>query len=368
MNMDRIPIAKPVLGEEEIEAVVRVLKSGRLTRGEETRLFEKEFAEYVGCKHAITVMNGTVALEAMLKAIGVKGGDEVIVPDLTFIATANSVLNVGGKPVFADVKEDTVTIDPESVKEKITRKTKAIIAVHLYGHPADMRELAEIAADHRIFLLEDAAQSHGASINGRKTGCLGNAAAFSFYATKNMMTGEGGMVTTNDDGIAERLRKIRCHGETERYVSDFPGSNLHMTEMQAAIGRIQLRKLDELNEKRRMNAEYYDNELGKINGIVTPVEKPGYRHVYHQYVIKVEEEHRDRLRSHLESSGVSTAIHYPIPLHEQPLYKKLGYPQNQNPVAKDLSKRVLSIPVHPSLTKKQLEYIVASVKSYFTLL
>jgi perosamine synthetase len=363
--MDRIPIAKPVLGEEEIEAVTKVLKSGRLTRGEETRMFEKEFAEYVGCKHAVTVMNGTVALEAMLKAIGIRSGDEVIVPDLTFIATANSVLNVGGKPVFADVKEDTVTLDPESVKEKITERTKAIIAVHLYGHPADMKELEEIATDYNIILVEDAAQSHGASINGRKTGCLGVAAAFSFYATKNMMTGEGGMVTTNDDKIAERLRKIRCHGETERYVSDYPGSNLHMTEMQAAIGRIQLRKLDQFNERRRRNAQYFNNQLGKINGITTPLEKPGYFHVYHQYVIKVDNYHRDKLKEHLEAYGISTAIHYPIPLHEQPLYKKLGYPQNQNPVAKSLSKRVLSIPVHPSLTQKQLKYIVATVKSYF---
>ncbi len=363
--MIRIPIAKPYITDDEIEAVVRVLKSGRLTRGEETKLFEKEFADYIGARYAVAVMNGTVALEASLKAVGIKQGDEVIVPDLTFIATANSVLNTGAKPVFADVDEKTVTISPDSIMEKISKKTKAIIPVHLYGHPADMKAIKEIADDHRLTIIEDAAQSHGASYNGRKTGSLGDIAAFSFYATKNMMTGEGGMIVTNDEMLYKRLLKIRCHGEIERYVSDYPGTNLHMTEMQAAIGRVQLRKLDMMNKKRRAIASMYNEAFSRINEIETPVEREGCIHVYHQYVIKVPESDRDELSRFLISRGIATAIHYPLPLHLQPLYKHLGYEPKQNPTAIELSKKLLSIPVHPLLTGKEVEFIITTITSFF---
>ncbi len=361
----KIPIAKPIITDEEIQAVINVLKSGILTRGPETRRFEQEYAEYIGTKYAVTVMNGTIALEASLKAMGIGPGDEVIVPDFSFIATANAVLNVGAKPVFADITEDTMTLDPDSFNEKITGKTKAVIPVHLFGHPADMNAINEIAIDHNIMVLEDAAQSHGAMINGVKTGSLGHAGAFSLYATKNMMTGEGGVITTSIEAIHERLLKLRKHGETKRYVSETLGSNLHMTEMQAAIGRIQLRKLDSLNNKRRKNAEKYNKELSKIKEITIPQEKQGYYHVYHQYVIKVPVEDRDKLYEHLRQQGIGVAIHYPIPLHEHPIYKALGYPENQNPTARELSKKVLSLPVHPLLTNQEIEYVINKVKEYY---
>ncbi|AFH43224.1 MULTISPECIES: DegT/DnrJ/EryC1/StrS family aminotransferase [Fervidicoccus] len=361
----KIPISKPIIEQDEIDAVIEVLKSGMLTRGKNTELFEKEFASYIGTKYAVTVTNGTVALEAALKALGVGEGDEVIVPDFTFIATANAVVNVGGRPVFADIDERTYCIDPESVNEKITNRTRAIIPVHLFGHMADMNSINEIAIDNKLVVLEDSAQAHGAEMNGVKAGSIGHASAFSFYATKNMMTGEGGMVTTNLDAVYEFLVKWKKHGEAKRYLSDTLGTNLSMTEMQAAIGRVQLKKLDRFNEIRRQNAAYFTKELSKVKEIKTPVELPGYKHVYHQYVIRVPAEDRDKLIEHLNKLGIGTAIHYPYPLHIQPIYKAMGYPEKQNPVSLEVSKEVLSIPVHPLLSKSDLEYIVKGILSYF---
>lgn len=363
--MIKIPISKPLIGEEEIEAVVSVLKSGILTRGQQTELFEKEFASYIGTKFAVSVMNGTIALEAALKALGVGPGDEVIVPDFTFIATANAVINVGARPVFADIDERTYCIDPESVNERITRKTKAIIPVHLFGHMADMDAINEIAQDNRLLVLEDSAQAHGAEFRGAKAGSLGNASAFSFYATKNMMTGEGGMVTTNSEPVYEILIKLRKHGETKRYLSETFGSNLFMTEMQAALGRVQLKKLDMFNNKRRQNASYLNEKLSKVSEIKIPVELPGYKHVYHQYVIRVPAEDRDKLMQYLAEAGIGAAIHYPYPLHTHPVYKALGYPEKINPISMEVAKEVLSLPIHPSLTTAELDYIAEKVLSYF---
>ncbi len=360
-----IPIAFPLIGDEEVNAVVRVLRSGRITRGEETRLFEEEFARYVGARYAVAVCNGTVALELALRALGVGAGDEVIVPDLTFIATANAVLNVGAKPVFADVDEKTYTIDPDSVMGVVTGRTKAIIPVHLFGHPADMDAIMEIAEDHRLYVIEDAAQAHGAEIRGVKVGSIGHVGCFSFYATKNMTMGEGGAVTTSLEWVNEKLRLLRTHGETSRYLSVTVGGNYNITEMQAAIGRVQLRKLDEMNKKRIMNAEYLTSQLKKISSVITPTVKPGFKHVFHLYVIRVEESVRDKLLEHLRAKGIGAVIHYPLPLHEQPLYRALGYPSNINPVARMLSKQLLSLPVHPALTKEDLDRIVEAVTSFF---
>ncbi|MGC8752095.1 MAG: DegT/DnrJ/EryC1/StrS family aminotransferase [Fervidicoccaceae archaeon] len=361
----KIPISKPIIGEEEIQAVVNVLKSGMLTRGKETESFEREFASYIGSKYAVSVMNGTIALEVSLKALGVRSGDEVIVPDFTFIATASAVINVGARPVFADIDEKTYCIDPESVNELINGRTRAIIPVHLFGHPADMKAIGEIAEDNKLLILEDSAQAHGAEIEGVKVGSIGHASAFSFYATKNMMTGEGGMVTTSIESIHELLVKLRKHGETKRYLSDMIGSNLFMTEMQAAIGRVQLRKLDKWNEVRRNNARFYMEKLSAIKEIILPKELPGYKHVYHQFVIRVPAEDRDKLMEHLAKKGVGTAIHYPYPIHDHPVYRALGYPENINPISKQISKEVLSIPVHPLLTKNDLEYVADSILEYF---
>lgn len=360
----RIPIAKPALGEEELEAVKRVLESGILAHGPEVEEFEREFAEYVGVEYAVAVANGTAALDLVLKAYGIGPGDEVVTTPFTFIATANAVLYQGAKPVFADIDPKTYNIDPDSVLEVITPRTRAILAVDLYGQPADMKALREIAEDHRLALIEDAAQAHGAEFEGRKAGSLGDAAIFSFYATKNMTTGEGGMVVTNDKRVAERVKLLRDHGQAEKYLHVELGYNLRMTSLQAAIGRVQLRKLDRLNEARRANARVLTEGLSKVRGIAPPYEDPRCKHVYHQYVIKVESAfplQRDELRAFLESKGVGTAVHYPLPIHQQPLYRKLGYPQDICPNAIEASRKVLSLPVHPLLSRSDLDYIIECI-------
>lgn len=361
----RIPIARPALGEEELKAIRRVLESGILAHGPEVEEFEREFAEYVGVDYAVAVANGTAALDLVLKAYGIRPGDEVVTTPFTFIATANAVLYQGAKPVFADIDPKTYNIDPNSVLEAITPRTKAVIAVDLFGQPADMRALREIAEDRRLALIEDAAQAHGAEFEGRKAGSLGDAAIFSFYATKNMTTGEGGMVVTNDRRVAERVKLLRDHGQAEKYLHVELGYNLRMTSLQAAIGRVQLRKLDRLNEARRANARFLTEGLSKVRGITPPYEDPRCKHVYHQYVVRVEDEfplRRDELKAFLESRGVGAAVHYPIPVHRQPLYRKLGYPQDICPNAIEASGRVLSLPVHPLLSRSDLEYVVECVR------
>jgi perosamine synthetase len=363
--MKRIPIVRPVIGDEEIEAVIRVLKSGMLAQGEEVKRFEEEFAEYIGVDYAVAVANGTAALDLALKALGIKEGDEVITTPFTFIATANAVLYQNARLVFADIDPRTFNLDPNSVLEKITPKTKAIIVVHLYGQPADMKAFTEIAQDHKLYLVEDAAQAHGAEFLGRKVGGFGHIAVFSFYATKNMTTGEGGMVVTNDRRIAEKVRILRDHGQIDKYVHVELGYNLRMTNIAAAIGRIQLKKLDKMNQARIRNAELLTNLLRKVEGITPPYVDPRVKHVYHQYVIKVEDSFplkRDDLARKLREKGISTAVHYPKPIHHQPLYQKLGYPQDACPNAVEASKRVLSLPIHPLLTREDIEYIANTIK------
>ncbi len=361
----KIPIAKPLLGEEEYKAVKRVMESGILAHGPEVEAFEKEFAEYVGVKHAVAVANGTAALDILLKAIGIGPGDEVITTPFTFIATSNAVLFQGARPVFADIDLETYNINPDDVLEKITDKTKAIIAVHLYGHPADMKPLREIAEDHKLYLIEDSAQAHGAEYLGFKTGALGDAAAFSFYPTKNMTTGEGGMITTDDDDIAKRARLLRNHGQSEKYLHVTLGYNLRMTSIAAAIGRVQLGKLDGFNEARRGNAEALTNGIRGIKGLKPPVEKPYARHVYHQYVVWVGEDYplsRNQLVDFLRGRGIGTAIHYPRPVFQQPLYRDLGYPQDICPNAIEASRHVLSLPVHPAVGADDIKYILETLR------
>lgn len=358
--MRNIPVVKPLLDDEELAAVKRVLESGIIAHGPEVEAFEREFAEYIGVEYAIAVANGTAALDLVLKAYGVSSGDEVVTTPFTFIATANAVLYQGAKPVFADIDPRTFNIDPSSVLEVITPRTRAVIAVHLYGQPADMKALREIAEDHKLALIEDAAQAHGAEFMGVKAGALGDTAIFSFYATKNMTTGEGGMVVTNDRGVAERVKLLRDHGQAEKYLHVELGYNLRMTSIQAAIGRVQLRKLDRFNEARRRNAKELSERLSKVPGVEVPYEDPRVKHVYHQYVIRVNDEYpltRDELREYLRDKGIGTAVHYPLPIFQQPLYKRLGYPQDICPNAIEASRRVLSLPVHPALTPEDLRYI-----------
>lgn len=355
-----IPIAKPVLGREEEEVIRKVFQSGMLVQGKTVRSFEEAFANYIGVKHAVAVTNGTIALDTTLKALKIGPGDEVIVPAFSFIATGNCVLFQRAKPVFADIDQRNFNIDPSDVNEKITAKTKAIIAVHMFGQPAKMEELKEIAQDHELFLVEDAAQAHGAEYKGLKAGGLGEVGCFSFYATKNMTTGEGGIIMTNNDELARRARLLRNHGQTEKYHHAILGYNYRMTELSAAIGLVQIKKLDKLNEKRIRNAKMLNEGIAKIHGLTPPYVEGHVKHVFYQYVVKVEEDYpleRNELAKHLEKMGIGTAVHYPIPIYRQPLYHELGYDKTICPITEESCKRVLSLPVHPSVNHKDIQYI-----------
>jgi perosamine synthetase len=358
----RIKMFEPVIEDEDIEAVIRVLKSGWLAHGPEVEAFEQEFAEYIGVKYAAAVSNGTVGLMLALKALGIKNGDVVLVPDYTFIASATSVLMIGARPRFVDVDVETFNIDVEDLLSKIDDKVKAVMVVHLFGHPADMKVLKEIAEDRKLILIEDAAQAHGAEAYGRKVGSFGDAAVFSFYATKNMTTGEGGMVVSDKKEVIEKVKLLRNHGQIARYVHIELGGNYRMTSIQAALGRIQLKKLDKLNSMRRSIAYKYNELLKNVDCIKTPVEKPWAKHVYHIYALKIVDSIcRDSLYNCLTSKGIEVGIHYPLPLHKQPLFKSLGY-EECCANASYLSSVELSIPVHPKLTDEDINIIVKSIR------
>ena len=360
-----IPIAKPLLGEEEFEGVKKVLESGMLAQGKWVSDFESDFSSYIEAKHSSAVSNGTAALDLVMRAVGIDAEDEVIVPGFTFIATANSVIFQKAKPVFADVLDDPFNIDPKDVAEKITPKTKAVIAVHLFGQTADMKTLTEICEDKKIALIEDACQAHGAKQNSRMAGNLGTAGCFSFYPTKNMTTGEGGMITTNDAEIDRKVRILRDQGQTEKYVHAMVGFNFRMTNIAAAIGIEQLKKLPEFVRKRQENAKKLNDGIGRIDGLTVPVVKENNEHAYHQYVIKVEENFkmtRDELAAKLREKGIGTAVHYPTPIHLQPAYRSLGYPEELCPVSRSLSNKVLSLPVHPAVTEENIKEILSALE------
>ena len=357
-----IRIASPSIGNEEIKAVKEVLKSGMLAQGQKVKEFEEKIAEYVGVKYAIATSSGTTALHTALLAAGIKPGDEVITTPFTFIATANSILYCNAKPVFVDVDEKTFNIDAEKIEEKITGKTKAVLPVHLYGQPADMEKILEICKSHNLLLIEDAAQALGAEFKGKKVGSFGDCAIFSFYPTKNITTGEGGMVVTNDEKIAERCRKIRNHGEYQRYFVDSLGYNYRMTDIAAAIGLAQLKKLEKLNKKRIRNAKFLTKHLKDIGEIEVPFVDKRVKHVFHQYTIKTSR--RDELKEFLEKKGIQSVVYYPLPIHKQKFYQDLGYADSL-PVAEELSKKVLSLPVHPNLKKEDLKFIVESMREFF---
>jgi perosamine synthetase len=362
---DFIPIARPVIGSEEIEAVGAVLRSGMLTQGESVREFEEAFSRYIGVKNSVAVSNGTVALDMALKALDLHQGDEVISPAFTFIATANSVVYQGLRPVFVDVDRRTFNIDPEDLKTKITPHTKAVIGVHLYGQPFDLKAVGQICEDHSLALIEDCAQAHGAQFNGKKVGGFG-LGCFSFYPTKNMTTGEGGMVTTDDDALAARLRLLRNHGDTGKYNHIVLGYNYRMMNLQGAIGLVQLRNLEEFISKRIGNGEYLNHNLA-IKGLATPYKPKNVRHVYNQYAIRVESDFpatREKLMEYLQSKGIGCAVHYPKAVYEQPLYKEMGLDGQRCPVSEEVSRQVLSLPVHPSLKTEELEYIAATINNF----
>ncbi len=357
-----IPIGMPDVGDEEIEAVAGVLQSGMLARGPRVKEFEERFSRYCGAGLGVAVNNGTAALHATLLGLGIGPGDEVIVPSFTFFATASSVCMVGARPVFCDVDPATYNISPAAVQEVASERTRAVIGVHLFGQPFEVNALREICDDRGIPLIEDAAQAHGAEFHGVRAGCLATAGCFSFYPTKNMTTGEGGMVTTNDDTLARKIRMIIDHGQEGKYLHTCLGYNFRMTDISAAIGLVQLRKLDGYNSRRKEIAAFYDGHLAGT-GIITPEALPGMRHVYHQYVVRVTEEcrlTRDQLAIALREKGVGTAVHYPLPLHRQPVFSPFSR-ESRCPAAEQLAEEVLSLPVHPRVTDREREHVVLSV-------
>jgi len=352
-----IPISTPLLGEEEKQAVLAVIDSRQLAQGAQVAAFEKAFADVCGVKHAVATSSGTTALQTAILAHGIGPGDEVITTPFTFIASANSIVFAGAKPVFVDIDERTYNIDPGQIEAAITPRTKAILPVHIFGNPCDMEAILDIAARHGLAVIEDACQAHGASITGQMVGGFGTG-CFSFYPTKNITTAEGGIVTTNDDALADRARLIRNHGQRERYYHESIGYNFRMTEIQGAIGVVQVRKLEQFVEARRANAAYLNRRL---EGIVTPYEAAGYRHAYHQYTVRVPKG-RDRMVAHLRERGIGTGIYYPVPVHKQMAYQRLGY-RDHLPVAEKACDEVLSLPVHPALSQGNLEHIVEGVNS-----
>lgn len=351
-----IPAAKPLIGAEEREAVDRVLQSGMLAQGPEVAAFEKEFSAIVAGRHCIAVNSGTSGLHMALEAIGMDTGDEVIVPSFTFAATANSVALTGATPVFVDIDPRTFNIDPAAIEAAITPRTKAIQPVHLYGQPAAMQEIMDIAKRHNLLIVEDAAQAHMASFNGTPVGAFGDAGVFSFYPTKNMTSGEGGMITTASDEIARQSRLLRNQGMEKRYENEVIGFNTRMTDIHAAIGRVQLRKLAGWTEQRQANAKFLDENL---KGVVVPVVAPGAVHVYHQYTIRIVGQDRDAFAAEMTKRGVGNGVYYPIPVHRLPSFGLTFDLPNTSSAAKE----VLSIPVHPALTQDDLETIVSVINS-----
>jgi len=339
--------------KSEIDGVLdRVLESGHFILGPNVAALEGEFAKYTGAKYAVGVASGTDALFLALKALGVKEGDEVITTALSFIATAEAISYTGAKPVFVDVIPDTHNIDPAKLEAAITKKTRAIIPVHLWGLCADMEPILAAAKKHGLLVVEDCAQAAGASYRGQKAGSFGDAGCFSFFPTKNLGAyGDGGMITTDDKETYDRIKLLHLHGSKARGVHEIIGYNSRLDEMQAAILRVKLKHLDAWNDKRRNNAAIYSSLFGK-SGIKHPVEKEGFRHVYHQYTIELD--NRDDMMQKLSSKEIPSFVYYPNPLHLQKPYLGLGYKAGDFPAAEKIGRTMLSIPVHPFLSKEEV--------------
>jgi dTDP-4-amino-4,6-dideoxygalactose transaminase len=350
--------------EEMQEAVIKTIESGHYILGPEVKKLESDIAAYCGVKHGIGVANGTDALFLVLKAYGIGEGDEVITTPFTFFASAETVSTNGATPVFVDIDPDTYCIDPDKIEEKITERTKAIIAVHIFGQMCDMDRIMEIAKKHNLIVIEDAAQAIGAEYKGRKAGSIGHAGTFSFFPTKNLGGyGDGGMIVTNDDEIAEKLRVLRVHGSKPKYYHSMLGYNSRLDEIQAAILNVKFKYLDNWNNARRERAYIY-NELLKGTSVKTPVEANDVKHIYHLYIIQHEK--RDELIAYLKENGVATGIYYPVPLHLQKVYEPLGYKEGDLPIAEQASKRTFAIPLYPELTREQQEYVVELIKKFDT--
>jgi dTDP-4-amino-4,6-dideoxygalactose transaminase len=358
-----IPINLPRIDEEEIEAVVKVMRTGILTSGlgagPMVSQFEKNFTKFAESKHAIAVNTGTAALHAAVIAAGVKLGDEVILPSFTFVATAEAVVLAGGTPVFTDIDPYTYNLSPQAIEKNITKRTKAILPVDLYGLSADMVPIQEIAAMHGLVIVEDAAQSHGLSYKGKPPGAFANSACWSLYASKNMTTGEGGVITTNDDKTAELVKMVRTHGERSKYASEMLGCNYRMSEIQAAIGVVQLEKLPTFVAKRRLNAQRLNEILAKSEKLKLPQEPEEGKHSWYLYTVRLEngaEAERNRIMDELRKKGIGAEAYYLNPVHQMPFYRS-NFGIRKLPETEKASKQVFSLPIHPGVSEEQIEYI-----------
>ncbi|MFC4437940.1 MULTISPECIES: DegT/DnrJ/EryC1/StrS family aminotransferase [Natrialbaceae] len=355
-----IPIASPVLGDDEVDRVTRVLETGMLAEGEVVREFEREFADYCGTDRAIATANGTAALHAALVALGIGEGDRVLTTPFSFVATANAIRHAGAEPVFADVDPVTYNLEPKAARDAArTEDVDAILVVHLYGCPAEMDAFVELAADLEIPLVEDCAQAHGASYRGQRVGSFGDAACFSFYPTKNMTTGEGGMVLTDRDDVAERVERFVDHGRVGGYTHASVGHNFRMTNVAAAIGRAQFERLPGFVACRRENATRLTAAVTGTDGIEPPVDPDRSEHVYHQYTVRARE--RAAFRERLEAHDVGTAVYYPRCIHEQPAYDGVSH---DAPRAERAAAEVVSVPVHPALSDDDVDRIAEVIASY----
>ncbi|MHB9286504.1 DegT/DnrJ/EryC1/StrS family aminotransferase [Halobacteriales archaeon Cl-PHB] len=359
----QIPIAAPQVGTREKDAVEDVLDSGHLAHGDVVRQFEAEFADYCGADHAVGVANGTAALHAALAGLGIGEGDTVVTTPFTFVATANAVRFTGAEPVFADIDPETYNLDPDAVRETIDDldgDVDAILVVHLYGLPAAMGRLADVAEAYDVPLVEDAAQAHGAEHEGRRVGAIGDVGCFSFYPTKNMTTGEGGMVVTDRPGLAERVRTFIDHGRAGTYQHVTVGHNFRMSNVAAALGRVQLDRLPDYVEARRSNAERLTAGLAD-SSLTTPVEPEGTRHAFNQYTVRTDQ--RGELADHLDEFGIDTGVYYPTPVHGQPAYQDA---ECTTPVAERAARAVISLPVHPQLEPEDLDTILTAIDYFDT--
>jgi dTDP-4-amino-4,6-dideoxygalactose transaminase len=353
------------IGGEIRAAVEKVLASQQFILGQEGASLEQEIAQLCGVAHGVGVASGTDALILALRACGVQAGDEVLIPPFTFVATGSAVSALGAKPVFADIRPDTYNLDPSDLTRRLTPRTRAIIAVHLYGLAADMEPIVTFARAHNLHVIEDNAQSIGASYRGRRTGSLGDAACMSFYPTKNLGAyGDAGMVVTNSNEMAARLKSLRNHGQSAKYVSSEPGWNSRLDEIQASILRVKLRHLPEWQRARQAHAAAYTKMLLAIPGVMPPPIPEGYEHVFHQFTIRVEQ--RDALAQSLSERKIGSAVYYPVPLHLQPLYASLGHKAGDFPHAEHAAQEVLSLPMFPELRPEQITRVAEAVAEFVT--
>lgn len=374
-----IPYGQQSIDEDDIQAVIDVLKSDYITTGPKIDEFENKIAEYVGAKYAVAFSNGTAALHGACFAAGISEGDEVITTPMTFAASANCILYQGGRPVFADIDPQTYNIDPEQVRKRITSKTKAIIPVDFTGQPVDLDEIMQIAKEHNLVVIEDAAHALGATYKGKKVGSIAHMTMFSFHPVKHITTGEGGMITTNSEELYNKLRQFRSHGITREpaflkekqgpwyYEMQFLGYNYRMTDIQAALGISQLKKLDKFIQRRREVAEKYNDAFSTMNEIIIPYQKKDRVSSWHLYILQLNKKHisidRNRVFKELHDANIGVNVHY-IPVHLHPFYQELGYKKGNYPIAEALYEQFITLPLHPRMTNDDVNYIIDTLKTY----